>query len=43
MGSVVNNGRTDYSIVLKKKILFTRIDFERLNSIKIEPKLNNYD
>jgi hypothetical protein len=42
MSPIVNNGRTDYNIVLKKLLLFSRSDFEKLNSITIEPKLNNY-
>ena len=43
MGSIVNNGRTDYNLVLRSKLSFARSDFEKLDSIEVLPVLNNYE
>ena len=42
MGSVINNGRIDYNLVIGSKLSFTRSDFEKLDSVEVFPILNNY-
>ena len=43
MNPVINNKRTDYNIVIMKKLSFTRNDFEKIESINVIPKLNNFE
>lgn len=41
MGSVLDNGRTDYNLVIRSELIFNKNDFELLESIQVTPTLNN--
>ena len=42
MGKIINNGRTDYNLVIRHKLLFSKIDFEKLDSLILIPTINNF-
>ena len=43
MTPVINNNRADYNILIMRKLSFSRNDFEKLESINVISKLNNFE